>query len=463
MTASADRHSLPTKATFFVCFQAVPTTLNTQYSAVGGAYAACWVVAANPEAAYTKARFFVAKSEWEVVGVETPPTEVVETSFEGREIGLIQFRTAQTKGIAIVYTCWSKDGLTEAGPMAFDEPGLFDLNAYVGSKKKLSRTGRCFHPESGDQCGEFISAHSIQRNGQLSVIAHEGHVYTLSMNVGDLKKNDGSASLVKCGIGVSSTFFGFCDKHDNELFAPIDKAFLVPTSQQVLLYAYRSVCRELFVKENALALIEGRIEALPETSALRRTFDAMHSGTSFSLEALRIHKSALDTLIDDLAHVDIEYVLFTCRQPQFVAFSGLFYPEFNFLGRTLQDLMDPECRLDLLTFCSVPTHNGWGFLFAWHKSSAPTCREFMRSLATVSHEDPRAGADAMFRMVLSNCENTAFSPVWWEQASSQQKAAVLECFNRGVDMFTPTDPAYLTYGAEDVSQWVFDGVYASHD
>lgn len=463
MTASDYRKSAsPMGPTFFVCFQAVPTTLNPQHFAVSGAYAACWVLAESPETAYSKARFFVAKGEWEVVRLETPPTEVVEAAFEGREIGLVQFRIAQANGIAIAYTCWSKDGVTEAGPMPFDEPRLFDLNAYVGSMKKLSKSGRCLHPASGGQCGQFISAHSIQRNGQLSVIACEGHVYTPSMNVGDLRKNDGRNSLVKRGISSASTFFGFCDKHDNDLFAPIDRAPLVPTSEQVLLYAYRSACREILVKENALDLIERQLEALPNASALRQTFERMLWGTSFSLEGIRQHKATLDASISDSAHADVEYVLFTSGQPQFVAFSGLFYPEFDFLGRSLQDLMDPECRFDLLTFCSAPIQNGWGFLFAWHKSSAPTCREFMRSLATVTHEGQRAGADAMFRMVLSNCENTAFSPVWWEQASSEQKAAVLGCLDRGADVFTPTDPAYLTHGAEGVSQWEFAGVYVAH-
>ena len=453
----------PKRATFFVSFQVTPTTHNLYYSAVAGAYAACWVIADNEISAYSKARFFVAKGEWTVIGEEVPMIEVVETDFADRDIGLAQFRVAQEKGIAIAYTCWSLDGKSESGPMPFDQPQPFDLNAYVGRKKKLSKIGRCLHYASGGQCGEFISAHSIQKNGQLSVIAHEGHVYALSMNVGDIKKNDGGVSLVRHGIGSVSTFNGFCNKHDNELFAPIDKVPLVPTSEQVLLYAYRALCRELFVKENALDLIEGQIRDLPEGSAMRPTFDTMKAGTSISLESLRAHKSEFDSAISNKTCLDIEYLLFTSKQTQTIAFSGLFYPEFDFLGQPLQDLGDPECRYDLLTFCSAPVQQGWGFLFAWHKSSAPTCREFIGSLAAVTHEDQRAGADAMFRMVVSNCENTAFSPLWWERQSPTQKAAVIECLSRGVDLHTPIDPSYLRKGAEGICQWEFDGVYAVYE
>ncbi|MCD9008225.1 hypothetical protein LDO31_18710 [Luteimonas sp. XNQY3] len=413
--------------------------------------------------AYSKARFSVAKGEWTVVAEEAPIAEVVEADFAGRDVGLARFRAAQEKGIAIAYVCWSRDGKTETDLMPFDQPPPFVLSAYIDRKKKLSKAGRCLHFASGEQCGEFISAHSIQKNGQLSVIAHEGHVYALSMNVGDLKKNEGGVSLTRQGIGGISTFPGFCDKHDNALFAPIDKAPLVPNSEQVLLYAYRSLCREFFVKENALALIENQIRDLPEASAIRPSFDTMKAGTSVSLENLRKHKSIFEAAISNSAYGDIEYLLFTSKQAQFVAFSGLFYPEFDFSGNLLQDLVDPECRYDLLTVCSAPVQDGWGFLFAWHKTSAPTCREFIGSLAAITHENERAGADAMFRMVVSNCENTAFSPLWWEQQSPGQKAAVLECLARGVDMLVPIDPAYLSKRAEGVSQWEFDGVYVVFD
>src|SRR5574337_1945141 len=53
-------------------------------------------------------------------------------------------------------------------------------------------------------------------------------------------------------INKVSTFLGFCKYHDNNLFKPIDDQYLIPTDQQVLLYAYRSLSRELFVKENVL-------------------------------------------------------------------------------------------------------------------------------------------------------------------------------------------------------------------
>lgn len=448
-------------STFFVKFQVTPTEHNVQGALVSGAFALCWVIEDTESAAYNKACFYVSKDEWEITETETFPVEVVQADFEGQDIGLAQYLKAQDSGIALVYAGWARDGKTTAGPAPLERSRKFDLNAYVGKRKKLARKGRCLHFDSGSRCGAIISAHSIQKNGQLSAIADDAHVYTVSKNIGTLKKNDGRLTLEKHGIGKVSTFLGFCAKHDSQLFAPIDTSPLWPTGKQVLLYAYRSICRELFVKENALGLIDSQLAELPTTSAGRRFFEDLKTGTSFGLENLRKHKAAFDDSLRRRSYADIEYVLFTCRQKPFLAFSGLFFPEFDFLGRQLQNLADHSSRLDLVTICSTSMDDGWGFLFAWHKASSKVCAEFMRSLATVTYPGGTSGADAMFRSVVSNCENLAISPTWWEGLSVEHRNGVSASLSHGTNLFAPTDPEYLTRGLEGVCQWHFETVHTN--
>jgi hypothetical protein len=447
-------------STFFVKFQVVPTENNPQGALVKGAFAYCWIIEESEPAAYNKAWFYVSKDEWEITATETFPVEVTQNNFESQDIGLAHYVKAQENGIAIAYVGWSRDGKTTAGPVRLERSRRFDLNAYVSKQKKLARQGRCLHFDSGNRCGERISAHSIQKNGQLSAIADDGHVYTVSRNIGTIKKNDGRLTLDRYGIGKVSTFLGFCEQHDNQLFAPIDTSPLHPTDEQVLLYAYRSICRELFVKENALGLIDSQLAELPHTSTGRRFFEDLKTGTAFGLENLQRHKAAFDDSLKGRRYTDIEYVLFTCRQKPCLAFSGLFFPEFDFLGRQLQDLADHSSRLDLVTICSASMFEGWGFLFAWHKTSSTACTEFMRSLATVIHQKSSSGGDAMFRMVVSNCENLAVSPAWWESLPAEQQAAVTARLSHGADIFTPTDPEYLRRGLEGICRWEFETAYA---
>src|SRR6185312_10697843 len=111
---------------------------------------------------------------------------------------------------------------------------------------------------------------------------------------GMLRKTKGKLALERRGIGTVSTFLGFCNQHDSSLFAPIDTAPLLPTDAQVALYAYRTLCRELFVKENAFALIEEQVAKQGNDRGAQMLFEAFRTGTSSGLENLRRHKAEFD-------------------------------------------------------------------------------------------------------------------------------------------------------------------------
>jgi hypothetical protein len=124
----------------------------------------------------------------------------------------------------------------------------------------------------------------------LSAIAQHGLVYKISSDIGSLKKNKGRLIYKKYGINKVSTFFGFCQKHDNELFKPIDNDVLIPTDQQILLYSYRSLCRELFVSENALELVQNQLENGVNQDAIKKMLSGYVIGKSFGLKNLNSHK-----------------------------------------------------------------------------------------------------------------------------------------------------------------------------
>ena len=445
---------------FSATYEVSPTAINSQVDLVEGAYAHCFVREETPEAADLKARFYVLKGEWKIKAVESPATEVTEKDFAGKDIGLEQFFKAREKGISIFYSAWAADGKTTLGPVQLEQPRSLDLSQFVGKWKELEKSGRCLHFESGDRCREIVQAHSIQKSALLSHIAEKGHVYTYSRNIGAFRNNSGELALEKRGIRKMSTFPGFCRKHDNDFFSPIDDCPLLPTEQQVFLYAYRSLCRELFVKENALKFLDAQMRAHPQESSLFRHLSNMYTGTTFGLKNLERHKAEYDTSLRDKAYADIEYVLFCSERKPNIAFSGLLYPDFDFLGRHLQDLSNHERILDLITMCSASMDRGWGFLLAWHKSSRRTCSEVSRSLATAVYHGASV-EDALFRLLVSGCENIAFSPAWWDALGSDQKHQVTSRFTNMVSMFHPVEPDYLVKGLEGIAGWELRTVVCS--
>lgn len=449
--------------TFYLEFKVTPTSDNEYYDLVEGAFAHCWLLENESQSAYSKSFYFVSKYGWQIEKLETPPMIVTSNHFLEKDIGLEHYDKAQDEGIAIAYISWAKDKKTTAGPLILKPTVSFNLSGFLEKQKQLAKHGKCLHYYGGYRCDDIISAHSIQKKQLLSAIADNGHVYRISSNFTSLKKNKGNLNYEKIGINKVSTFRGFCNKHDNELFEPIDNLPLLPTDKQVFLYAYRSLCRELIVKENAFNLLERQLSDYHEhTNATIKILTDMRDGTAFGLDNLGDHKLAYDTSLRKESYHDIRYVLLISKQKPLMAFSGLLYPEFDFMGRQLQNLGNIENKLDLITFCSTVMRDGWGFLFAWHRSSSNVCVELMRSLATMAHDNNDVG-DMLFRMVMSNCENIAISPKWWEQLPVSHKEEVVSRANSMANIFSMNKPTYLMEGLEKIACWDFESVIANMD
>jgi len=434
----------------------IPTTINEFFNSIGGAFAFCWIQENTSEMAFRKAKFSILKYDWQIIDIEESPIEVSRSDFIDKDIGLENYDKAQAEGLAIVYAAWSKDGKTVMGPIKLKPSYTINLSNYLSEIKRHRKNGRCLHFEAGNRCNEYINAHSIQNKGQLEQIAENGHVYGVSNNYTDIIKNKGRVSYKKIGIKTISTFLGFCKNHDNELFEPIDNFPLKPINQQVMLYGYRSLCRELFVKENSLNMIKKQLASDISNETIKSYLCALDTGLAFGLTNLQAHKNIYDRSLKNEYYDDIRFVLFTSDQKQTIAFSGLMYPDFDFTGKQLQDLSDHTSCLDLITFCSAPMVNGWGFLFAWHQSRSKVCSMFMNSLKIAINESNRC-EDYLFRLVV-NSENIAISPIWWEGLTEDDKVKILNRVSDSVDFLSDISSSYLTNGLEGLSSWNFKNV-----
>lgn len=120
----------------------------------------------------------------------------------------------------------------------------------VATNKKKFRVKMCFAKDVGlGTCeGKIIKSHTISRSANLDKIAKDGKVICYAHNLSELKKNRESLLPKEIGIGVASTFSGFCSKHDFQLFSCIETEPFVGRPEQCLAIAYRTLSRELYGK-----------------------------------------------------------------------------------------------------------------------------------------------------------------------------------------------------------------------
>ena len=123
-------------------------------------------------------------------------------------------------------------------------------------RRRIYESGACLHPDAGpSKCsGKIIKSHTIQRSGGLSRISRDGQVHTFVKHMGifDDSTWDPESGPRTLGVRRASTFTGFCNRHDNILFEPIEKRPFNGEPAQIALLAYRAICYQYFHKQRAL-------------------------------------------------------------------------------------------------------------------------------------------------------------------------------------------------------------------
>jgi hypothetical protein len=94
------------------------------------------------------------------------------------------------------------------------------------------------------QCGEpAIRAHSIQNSQTIALLEQDNHVLAWQPR---FSQSGPDIALRRIGRNDASTFAGFCNRHDTELFRPLDSKPLDGADrEQLFLLAYRGITCEL--------------------------------------------------------------------------------------------------------------------------------------------------------------------------------------------------------------------------
>lgn len=127
-----------------------------------------------------------------------------------------------------------------------------EFNKRQSEINKQSQFKCCFWGGQQNDCSDnIISAHSIQRGKILNFISENGMIYYLTAEPSD-NLSEFKPTFKQEGIKKFSTFSGFCGKHDKEVFQPIEDKCFECTEEQLNLYAYRAISKELYVQKSSL-------------------------------------------------------------------------------------------------------------------------------------------------------------------------------------------------------------------
>ncbi len=288
----------------------------------------------------------------------------------------------------------------------------------------------CLHPHAGNaKCkGGIIKAHSIQKSGVLSKISEQGHVYTRKINMEGPQEERGQPIVKKIGITQASTFNGFCQHHDNEIFKEIETQPFLWNSRQIFLYGYRALCRDVFTKRAGKEFFQGDFRNIDKGKDLvaQQSIQGWLSKHEIGLEVgsndTEKDKDLYDKELLKGKFVNLNfYGLKTKTTPEVVA-SFSFIPEYDFQGKFLQDLGEMGKPIESMTLSIFPTEEGGAIIFTWIAQFNGACENFLESLENIpDNKKP----DAVVRCAFEFGENTFFSPIWWKNLKEDIQSKLL--------------------------------------
>lgn len=310
-----------------------------------------------------------------------------------------------------------------------------DVQAVLEGQKRASRrvTTPCLGADLGSApCeGRAIKSHSLSRAGSLERIAQDGHVYgfvpSRAAAFPTVKRNGGRLIPGLVGVNQASTFGGFCARHDDQIFRPLDREPLEPTPTQVALIAYRAMAREAFGlrtlgSHTSIMREMDRGRDPLEQLLIQASVDGFADHVEERLPPLEAQMRNLRALLAAGKYEDLNYLQLRFSGPPQILCSAVFRPEIDLSDRYLMNLYDSGADTRLVAYALLPRGQETIALFAW-LGTFPEAEAFAQSVAEVS---PQRLPTVLTRFMFEMFDNVWMAPSWWEGLHESERAFLID-------------------------------------
>lgn len=279
-----------------------------------------------------------------------------------------------------------------------------------------------------DECKPLIkSAHAIQNNRILNRISENGHVYTITAKV---SRKGIDADFKKVSKNKASTFFGFCDFHDTELFKPIELNDYTGDPLQNFLFAFRGFCLEYHRKIRRLNTLRNGFKINP-ASMLSLTIIHNYRIAEFDIADSR---TEYETFREDYINGNFEDLVTLQRSLDYevdFAISSGFAVKDDVLGNEINDIYSIKTELIPNIYLNIfPVQNQTTIILSYHKKYEKVYNDYFEQLKVLS--DRQLEKHLNF-LIINYTENVFFRPRLIDAMSEQEKNSLLKSFESSME------------------------------
>jgi hypothetical protein len=223
-----------------------------------------------------------------------------------------------------------------------------ELNRLTSLVSKGGTIKDCSHPVKAECCLPIKNAHSLQRQGSLKLLEKtvKGNSFIYCHTERQINKKYNFLDLKPIGRKDASTFYGFCDFHDTNLFKEIEndpEATDIDNNLHCFLHTYRSFSHSYHRKYEEYKLFtSSEPEVLNYLNKYYgKDIDKVRQGIKLALQDLEVPKKRLDEILINKTYEDLEFYCYEFPYRCPVSCAGVSTPG-HFKNGTPFNLSDSE-------------------------------------------------------------------------------------------------------------------------
>jgi hypothetical protein len=281
---------------------------------------------------------------------------------------------------------------------------------------------QCFLSGHSKCEGRIIHAHSIQA-AQIKPHAKDGKVYFAQPLA---EREDSMIPLKLIGANRATTFTGICEKHDREVFLPIEVVPFTGTPEQIFLYHYRDLLKDYFVRLHARAYIRKvASELAPQglDSQLNHIRDLLEM-TKLDVLEIEAGKGALDGKLKEADFNDLSGCWMRGSGTPGVLFTTVVYPWRDLRGRPFPGRH--SVKLENWVSLTVTIEDNLPLVMVSGRRGSPVLCQMLDSIRETPLDQLPA---ALCRYGLACTERFVVVPAWWEGLKPSARRAARLLFN----------------------------------
>lgn len=288
--------------------------------------------------------------------------------------------------------------------------------------RKDSRIKSCYHFDN-ENCGDkIIQAHSLQRNGVLSLVESDvnGNQKVLCFKNPKVNGFGQYIGLDPIGKTNASTFFGFCSVHDKGVFQTIeDQEIDISSNEHCFLLIYRGAAKEYHQKiEELKGFKENDKFNSPEMELEQKS---SISGTEIAIQEAEEVKQVLNDILKRKEFSKLNYVTQTMDYCIPVACSATLTPKHYLSDEIFNHSEDYNEKYEPIFLTVLPTENKTHILYSClpeHKKA----QKFIDELKTL---DTQTFQSVTTSLLIGNVHNTFLSPKLFGDLTEEERTRIV--------------------------------------